>query len=379
MIAFTNHALDHLLSNVLDAGITRKIVRLGSRSADERISEYSIENLEFAADKSRLSRTFGACYRELKSIQEEVISLMKKFSQKNVLSSDITAYIESQYPEHYEHIANPPSWINNLMSSWGNPEDGWNTAGKHGKKTETDYSTYSRWLRGEDLEFLGNRPDLAVAQPPPEEVHNIATELSNRFTALSVDTPEDYPDPESEADDEEDYQMNSEDEADWQRLEFVKTEEFSVRPPSQESHSSECMTPADLEILDEAQSANASPVVNFEKLNLSDLRDPLAFFAAHSLQTIPEIPITNRPLDELLALGSMWTLSLKERKKLDQFWRERTREDMYQGNLADFERLRQIHKQRLDLYNEEKNEVSCDDSFRQAEKKHCLDTTGFAA
>ncbi|KAJ7346800.1 hypothetical protein DFH08DRAFT_869366 [Mycena albidolilacea] len=36
MIAFTNHALDHMLTSVLDAGITNKVVRLGSRSADEK-------------------------------------------------------------------------------------------------------------------------------------------------------------------------------------------------------------------------------------------------------------------------------------------------------------------------------------------------------
>ena len=36
MIASTNHALDHLLGNVLDAGITKKVTRSGSPSADER-------------------------------------------------------------------------------------------------------------------------------------------------------------------------------------------------------------------------------------------------------------------------------------------------------------------------------------------------------
>jgi len=47
MIAFTNHALDHLLGNILDAGITEKIARLGSRhSAHERIVPFSLEYLE---------------------------------------------------------------------------------------------------------------------------------------------------------------------------------------------------------------------------------------------------------------------------------------------------------------------------------------------
>ncbi|KAF9506180.1 hypothetical protein BS47DRAFT_1305576 [Hydnum rufescens UP504] len=43
-IAFTNHALDHMLGSGLATGITKKVVRLGSRSADLKISSLSLEN-----------------------------------------------------------------------------------------------------------------------------------------------------------------------------------------------------------------------------------------------------------------------------------------------------------------------------------------------
>ena len=35
VIAFVNHALDHLVGNVVDAGITNEVARLGSRYADD--------------------------------------------------------------------------------------------------------------------------------------------------------------------------------------------------------------------------------------------------------------------------------------------------------------------------------------------------------
>ncbi len=182
----TNHALDHLLSGVLDTGITRKIVRLGSRSADERISQFSIENLEMAANKSQLGWSFGANYRQLK---QALVSLVKSFSEMKILSSDMMAYIQIHYPEHHEHIRNPPSWINTLMSLGGesNGDDkdgGWQTAGRHSARMAPDYTTYGRWLRGEDLDFLRTRPDLPVAMPVVEETSKIPSEISNRFNDI---------------------------------------------------------------------------------------------------------------------------------------------------------------------------------------------------
>jgi len=71
LIAFTNHALDHLLGNVLDVGITRKIVRLGSRSADERISEFSLDNILSmkARGNSQSDRIARYQYRVMKEIE----------------------------------------------------------------------------------------------------------------------------------------------------------------------------------------------------------------------------------------------------------------------------------------------------------------------
>ena len=360
MIAFTNHALDHLLSGVLDAGITKKIVRLGSRSADERISQYSIENLEMTTDKSRLKKAFGANYHELKQIQQELVSLVKSFAEREILSPDIMSYIEIQYPEHHEHICNPPQWISTFISLWGNSnEDGsWETAGKRGSKMPPDDTVYGRWLRGEDLDFLNIKSDPSPVEPAANGTSNIVSEIGNRFNALSIEPSVDDASDDSDSDpaDEEsdqdlEMELDSEGEADWQRLEFNGVEEELARPASaqRESHSPEIeyATPVESMTPDKAETW------------ITDLQDLLTFFNIHSMNSIPDIPVTDRELETLLAQGSMWTLSKNERWKLDQYWRERTREDIWQGQLEDFENLRRKYKAHQELTNQGKDEVSC--------------------
>ena len=362
MIAFTNHALDHLLSGVLDAGITTKIVRLGSRSSDERISQFSIENLEMAADRSRLRGSVGANRHQLKKIQEELVSLVKSFANRLISSSDIMAYIEIQYPEHYECLCNPSPWIDTIISFRNNSDEneGWQTARKRGSNMPLDDTTYGRWLRGEDLEFLSTRPDLPTVKPTADET---TSEITNRFNVLSIDASDDNVasddldsgSDDGESDKESETDSDSENAADWQRLEFSSpvVEKVLARPASSQpepysSGSEEIyVTPEEFWTPDEAET------------QLPDPQDPLAFFNAHSMDSIPEIPVTDRDLEALLVQGSMWTLSQGERWKLDQYWRERTRQDKLEGQLEEFERLRRKHKALQELVNEGRDEVSC--------------------
>ena len=301
IIALTNHALDHLLSGVLDAGITQKIVRLGSRSADERISQYSITSL----DKS----WSGNIYRALKQVQAQLLQLVKSVAVRQIISNDIMAYIKIQYPDHHEHICNPPEWINTLILLWSNSDENGGWAGKCGSKMPPDDTTYRRWLRGEDLDFLSTRPDLPAIKPAAGRTFNIASDISNRFNAdASIDNSS-SDNSDSGSDDESDKEpimdSRSEREANWPRLDISEVE----------------------------------------------VQGPLAsgFFNAHSMNSIPEIPVTDRELETLLAQGSMWTLSKRERLKLDQYWRERTREGIWEGQLKAFENLRRDYQELLNL------------------------------
>ena len=154
MIAFTNHALDHMLSSVLEADITKKIVRLGSRSADELISPFSLENLEKVAGRSRLHRAFAGIHRDLKKCEEDVKAFMKEHLKTSPESQSILDFVEIVYPESHQHFADPPAWIGVLYRAHISTADSqWQRVGKGGKDEAMDNTIYEFWRSGGDLEF----------------------------------------------------------------------------------------------------------------------------------------------------------------------------------------------------------------------------------
>lgn len=66
LLAFTNHALDHILRAIHDSGMTRRLARLGSRSKDEVIAGYSLDRLERNRSKMDYDYDISRAYREVK-------------------------------------------------------------------------------------------------------------------------------------------------------------------------------------------------------------------------------------------------------------------------------------------------------------------------
>ncbi len=66
LIAYTNHALDHMLLSVLDDHITDRLVRLGSRTTDDRIAEFNLIKLEQMAGATDLDRSIRREYAVMK-------------------------------------------------------------------------------------------------------------------------------------------------------------------------------------------------------------------------------------------------------------------------------------------------------------------------
>ena len=154
MIACTNHALDHLLASVLEASINKKIARLGSRSDHERVSQYSIEKLEEVATTGRERLRFGNYYRDLKKTEEKIRALMKSFSHQFLSSQQMVSHLQTQHPEHYERLDDPPTWVTVLHRLMKDQEDeGWEEVGKASKsdKAYKDNSMYSFWRSGKDI------------------------------------------------------------------------------------------------------------------------------------------------------------------------------------------------------------------------------------
>ncbi|KAF9227364.1 hypothetical protein BS17DRAFT_747823 [Gyrodon lividus] len=352
MIAFTNHALDHMLCSVLDANITTKIVRLGSRSSDERISEYSIETREMVAGQSRLDRKFAGRYRELKVVQGEITNLMNRILNTDLESdsSEISKYLQIFQPEHHEFMSNPPEWIKVTRELSHNDSDGgWKKQGRGGRVVQEDTSIYAHWKNFGDLEFLETFGNLTSYSP---DVGNFGIEppASSRVNPLEVLALEGG----AGTDDTESTGGGSEDES---PLEDIKPEE-------------RWMTVQVVDVLDSApdpdtedpyepplQPVGSKPVADLNTTPPSYVDDPAGLFAALGEEGVPDIPSGDRPLDELLRIGDVWTMSIRERKRLHEFWIEQARIEMYQNQLDEFERLRNKHAERVKEYNEGKEEA----------------------
>jgi len=298
--------------------------------------------MELVAGQSRLDRTFGRHHRELKSVEEEIKKLMNKFLRNSIDSNQIVQWLEIAYPEHYEHILQPPRWISVIMATYlEGDKNGWQRAGRSGSTELEDNTAYAYWKTAQDLEFLRRReePPLAFTQQTSSQVADISSH--NMFSALDIDT--DSSDVSHVLDSEVGESDDDETEEPWQKN----------WAPVLAQAAPEARDPPLVQIA----SPPSHPTLPTTCIQISDLRDPLNFFVAHGCDRIPIIPSSDRPLEVLLPLGEIWTLSQPERERLDVYWTEEMRINLHRNQLQDFENLREKHAETLRIYNEGKDEV----------------------
>jgi hypothetical protein len=343
MIAFTNHALDHLLTGVLDANITKKVVRLGSRSADERIQQYSIETLETVGgrDSSRLYPMNRHTYHELKSTEKEMEELLKQISRNVVTSTDILNYLEVESPEHHHNFTYPPDWIDSIRQQGLMLRDeGWKKVarGRKGDEDEMDESSpYGFWVGLQDIEFLTSIPSPYPSSPPSPveftEPPAAVPSLVNRFEALQVDSPPD----------EEDLDISDLALDDWQISGFS-----SILPVVAE------IQPEPEPSVNPPAPAPASPVPA-----LVDPRSHIEqFFEQLGYNAVPAVPQSQRSLDTFLNNGDVWSLSPSERVALDKHWRTEVGERKARSQESKFAALRERHRDVLERHTQGQQEVS---------------------
>jgi hypothetical protein len=162
LIAFTNHALDHMLESILNAGITKKFVRLGSRSTDERIAEYSLRNLEKTFTDASMNRQIGREIGIKKKIEESMVNVMNDIQIPEPSEDQIKEYLEGSWEEHRTMLFAPPFWIVEYATGLWESEDGedgeWKSQGKKGKGKEQSHlmarTYYGIWKRGLDIAFI---------------------------------------------------------------------------------------------------------------------------------------------------------------------------------------------------------------------------------
>ncbi|KAH9052824.1 hypothetical protein EDB87DRAFT_1676964 [Lactarius vividus] len=178
LIAFTNHALDNMLTSVLDANITEQFVRLGSRTTDARIEQHSLYKLEQLSGRGELSRPMGREYAAMKRVEEEMTHIMNRIQLPALTLKDTETFLDSHYPQHADFFRGPPFWIAELLRRAVEDEimNGEWTQVSKGKKALQDAEisgVYGFWKYGRDIEFI---------QPPPS--------LSNRATGEERTDPD---------------------------------------------------------------------------------------------------------------------------------------------------------------------------------------------
>jgi hypothetical protein len=147
LIACTNHSLDHLLMSVLEKGITSKLVRLGSRSKDERISAFSVESLEHL-DTSTDRASMNQAYRVVKNREEELKLVLAQLQAGDLPENERDAYLMFNYEDHLDELIDPPRWVQTLRVN----EVGWTPAG--GQEITETRSEYDFWVAGVDLDWI---------------------------------------------------------------------------------------------------------------------------------------------------------------------------------------------------------------------------------
>ncbi|KAI6041108.1 hypothetical protein EDC04DRAFT_2566184 [Pisolithus marmoratus] len=361
MIAFTNHALDHLLTSVLDAGITTNIVRLGSRSSDERISQYSIEIRERAAGQSRLDRNVSHRHRELKEIQEQIKELMDKTlkTTRKMHSSEVTKYIKVHYPKHYASLRSPPKWVNVAKKLCDDDSDGpWKMQDRGGRAVNRDTSPYAHWRQAGDIQFLqlvgsSHLPAKDPGMAGPSQVNHFQALSSVDAGALDTNSPGDIGDhTDSDNDDNDDSGSfkSPEIEKSWM---LMPNEMGEVQGEEEAEHKVgfeeiKYLSPGEPHTLPPSRPSLATYI-----------QDPRGYFNALGLKDIPCIPHGNRKPEDLLGDGNIWAMSAGERNCLHGFWVEEARARRCQNQLGEFQRLRDMHSNKLREYSEAKDAVRC--------------------
>jgi hypothetical protein len=159
LIAYTNLALDHLLTSILDAKITTNIVRLGSRVTDERIAEFGLNNLEQLAGHGGLNRPRKRQYAILKEVEEHMTYIMNKIQHPRLTSEDVEDYLGLHYLQHANSLREPPLWISEIFrrSTEDENENGEWIEVSRGKKSAQDLEIkgiYGFWKSGRDIDFI---------------------------------------------------------------------------------------------------------------------------------------------------------------------------------------------------------------------------------
>ena len=166
------------MCNILDAGITQKIARLGSRhSAHERIHPYLLEELEKKSNETLHYWDIAETRRELRKVAEEFSRVTASLNGTAIDESALITWLEKHHTGHNRRLHKPPKWVQACRIEL----NGWKTVGDK-SRDESTLTYYQIWVKGNDLDFLD--PPVAVPRqqpdPPPVNLRQ------NRYSLLGT-------------------------------------------------------------------------------------------------------------------------------------------------------------------------------------------------
>lgn len=320
MISFTNQALDHLLGSILDADITRSVVRLGTRCTDERVAPFSLEELEKRSDGSRLShRLRGMSYYALKDTEEEMKEFLEAFVGSNVKTESLGTHLQRKHKQHWDGLSNPPWWIKVLFRLQTADSD-WYAVKRYGKAEVVDSSLLTYWMRGADLAFLQQAETIK---------RHRTSNLSARRTKKSRSNPALLEVEVEEHSDEEDSASDLDYEFSWQERLALTRRDGPIT-------SSPFVTARVVDSWDNAYR-------ECQTLLQSDLNDAENFLNLVGETSIPRLPLSDRSLEKLLVAFDIWDMSLRERQVLTEHWSTQVRESLYETHKRQFDSMADSH------------------------------------
>lgn len=170
--------MDHLLCNILDAGITKEIARLGSRhSTHERIHPYLLEALEKNSDETLHYYDISLTRRQLKKVAEEFSRVIASLNGTAIDEPALITWLEKHHPEHNHRLHKPPKWVQICRTRL----EGWKIVGDK-TRNESIRTCYELWVKGSDLDFLDPPVALRQQQPDPPPV----SLRQNRYAPLGT-------------------------------------------------------------------------------------------------------------------------------------------------------------------------------------------------
>ena len=148
-----------MLTSILDAQITTNVVRLGSRTTDERIAQYTLHKLERLPGNEVLHRLRRREYAALEQVEDDMTRVMNRIQHSKLTWKDAEKFLDFQNPQHADSLREPPFWIAEVFQRITEDEEEngeWTQVSRGKKPTQNPEITgiYGFWKNGSDIESI---------------------------------------------------------------------------------------------------------------------------------------------------------------------------------------------------------------------------------